>query len=226
MAQKQFDDGNSASPLIRKADGLYYTATKLSFRITGLKPHNLDRLRVTLKASPTDKPDQFHSSTGSLYHIDSLDLYNSRSREAFCESCRRYLKVKPETTAAELTELIKVLEHERIAMRELGKTVFPRNVDDVSPTGRTLLGLIDDYVHEKYRMIRGKEPESNEELASIPFSRKELRERSGWSEKQIRANIEPLVELGYLSRVGHSRQGSAYRYILLDNGKDDPQLEL
>jgi len=136
------------------------------------------------------------------------------------------LKVKPETTAAELTELIKVLEHERIAMRELGKTVFPRNVDDVSPTGRTLLGHIDDYVHEKYRMIRGKEPESNEELASIPFSRKELRERSGWSEKQIRANIEPLVELGYLSRVGHSRQGSAYRYILLDNGKDDPQLEL
>jgi DNA primase len=512
----------SSSPLIRKSDGLYYTAAKLSFRITGLKPHNLDRLRVTLKASMDDKPD--------VFHIDGLDLYNSRSREAFCESCQKYLKVKPETTAAELSELIKALERERIVMRErgtqeailpmtpeekkealealrstsllktivndfdaigfigekhnkllgyiaavsrllpdplavlilsrsgagktslqdavckfippesviqytrltgkslfykeendlkhkvlaieeeegmqeamysiktlitsqklsvaatrtdaktgklsvdeytvygpvvvmvsttnpngltdeekrrfliltidesrertrsilqmqrqknrhlwyktsmdeagitrlhhnmqrllkpltvtfpddvvieypdgrlqmrgeqgkfislvkaitllhqhqrktgrderlggtsfeyvqatqrdvelareLGRAVFPRNVDDVSPTGRTLLGHIDDFVHEKHRTLRGKEPENNEDLSSIPFTRKELRERNGWSEKQIRTNIEPLVELGYLASVGHSRQGSAYRYLLLDNGKDDPQLEL
>lgn len=512
----------SSSPLIRKSDGFYYTATKLCFRITGLKPHNLDRLRITLKASTDDKPD--------VFHIDSLDLYNSRSRESFCESCQKYLKVKPEITAAELSELIKVLEKERIAMRErgsqeavppmsaeekkealevlrskkllkrivndfeaigfigekvnkvlgyisavsrllcdplaililsrsgagktrlqdavckfippesviqytrltgkslfykeenalkhkvlaieeeegmqeamysiktlitsqklsvaatradaktgklsvdeytvygpvvvmvsttnpngltdeekrrfliltidesreqtksilqmqrhknrhtwyktsmaesnvtrlhhnmqrllkpltvtftddieidypdgrlqmrgeqqkfislvkaitllhqyqrkrgteqrvdgtsfeyvqatqqdvalareLGKTVFPRNVDDVSPTGRTLLDHIDDLVHEKHRTLRGKEPENNEDLSSIPFTRKELRERNGWSETQVRDNIEPLVELGYLAKVGYSRQGSAYRYLLLDNGKDDRQMEL
>jgi len=521
MSQKQFNNGDITSPLIYKQDGLYYICTKLSFRITGLKPHNLDRLKITLKASTDDKPD--------VFHIDSLDLYNSRSREAFCESCQKYLKAKPSTTAAELSELIKVLEEERIAMRErgtqdtippmsseekkealealrsksllknivndfeaigfigekhnkllgyvasisrllpdplalmilsrsgagktslqdaickfvppesviqytrltgkslfykeenalknkvlaieeeegmaeamysiktlissqklsvattrtdaktgklsvdeytvhgpvvvmvsttrpnsltdeekrrfliltidespeqtkkilqmqkhknrhswykmslepeaitklhhnmqrllkpltvtfpdnieidypdgriqmrgeqqkfislvkaitllyqyqrkrgkeqrlggteleyvqatqkdvelareLGKLIFPRNVDDVSPTGRALLGHIDDFAREKDRATHGKEPETMEDLSSIPFTRKELREWNGWSEKQVRQNIEPLVELGYLS-ILKGGNGSAYRYIMLDNGKNDTKLEL
>lgn len=521
MSQKQFNDGDITSPLIYKQDGLYYTCTKLSFRITGLKPYNLDRLKVTLKASTDDKPD--------IFHIDSLDLYNSRSREAFCDSCQKYLKAKPSTTAAELSELIKALEKERIIMRErgtenaippitpeekkealemlrsksllknivndfeaigfigekhnkllgyvasisrllpdplalmilsrsgagktslqdaickfvppesviqytrltgkslfykeenslknkvlaieeeegmaeamysiktlissqklsvattrtdaktgklsvdeytvhgpvvvivsttnpnsltdeekrrfliltidespeqtkkilqmqrhknrhswykmslepdaitklhhnmqrflkpltvtfpddlkieypdgrlqmrgeqqkfislvkaitllhqyqrkrgkeqrlggseleyvqatqkdvelareLGKLIFPRNVDDVSPTGRTLLDHIDDLVHEKYRVVKGEELKAMEDLATTPFTRKELREWCGWSEKQVRRNIEPLVDLGYIAII-KGGNGSAYRYILLDNGKNDPKLEL
>ena len=508
------------SNLIRKQDGLHYTGTKLCFHITGLKPHNLDRLKITLKASTEDNQD--------FFHIDSLDLYNSRSREAYCESCHKYLKVTPVTTTAELSELIKVLEQERIGMRErgtvntvpqiteeekkealqalrsrdllknivndfeaigfigekhnkllgyvasvsrllpdplaililsrsgagktslqdavckfippesviqytrltgkslfyreenalrnkvlaieeeegmaeamysiktlitsqklsvaatrtdaktgklsvdeytvngpvvvmvsttnpnsltdeekrrfliltidesheqtrkilqmqkhknrhswykmslepeaitrlhhnmqrllkpltvtfpdnleieypdgrlqmrgeqskfislvkaitllhqyqrkrgtekrpcgtelayvqatqrdvelakeLGRTVFPRNIDDVSPTGRALLDHIDDLVTEKYSSLQGKKPETTQERSSLPFTRKELREWSGWSEKQVRMNIEPLVELGYVS-VLKGGNGSAYRYTMLDNGKNDIQLE-
>lgn len=517
----QSSELNNTSDLIRKADGLYYTGTKLSFRITGLKSHNLDRLRVTLKAASIDKED--------IFHIDTLDLYNSRSRENYIESCQKYLKVKPSTTFSELTELIKVLEKERIAQhdqgsdnplppmsepdkvealqvleskdllkristdfdaigfigeklnkllgyivsisrllcdplaililsrsgagktglqnaickfippesviqytrltgkslfyreenalkhkvlaieeeegmqeamysiktlitsqklsvaatrtdaktgklsvdeytvygpvvvmvsttspnslndeekrrfliltidesreqtrkilqmqrhknrhtwyknsvdesticrlhhnmqrllkpltvtfpdkieldypdgriqmrgeqekflslvkaivllfqyqrkrgeekrldgtvyeyvqctqkdvalaRELGRQVFPRNVDDVSPTGRTLLGHIDELVQEKAEIIHGEDPEKEIDLSSIPFTRKELREKTGWSETQIRMNIEPLVELGYLGKIG-GRQGSTCRYLLLDNGKDDPVISI
>lgn len=518
---QQQNPESSNSNLIHKSDGLYLKSTVLTFRITGLKPHNLDRLKVTLKASTEDKPE--------IFHIDSLDLYNSRSREGFCESCQKYLKVKPSITSAELTELIKVLEKERIAMkengnkttpvqitpqekkdaleklkskdllknivqdfesigfigeknnkllgyvasisrllpdplaililsrsgagktslqdaickfippesvikytrltgkslfykeenslknkvlaieeeegmqeamysiktlitsqklsvattrtdaktgklsvdeytvngpvvvmvsttnpnsltdeekrrfliltidesseqtrnilqmqrcknrhtwyktsisennvnklhhnmqrllkpltvtfpdnleinypdarlqmrgeqqkfislvkaitilhqyqrkrgkedrldgtvfeyvqatqedvelaRELGKLVFPRNVDDVSPTGRTLLGHIDDLVTEKFKKLHGKVPESMEDYSSIPFTRKELREWCGWSEKQVRRNIEPLVELEYVATL-KGGNGSAYRYKLLDNGKNDLKLEL
>lgn len=60
--------------------------------------------------------------------------------------------------------------------RELGKLIFPRNVDDVSPTGRTLLAHIDALVKEKYKTIRGEETKDREELSTIPFTRKELRE--------------------------------------------------
>ncbi len=109
--------------------------------------------------------------------------------------------------------------------RELGKLIFPRNVDDVSPTGRALLDHIDDLVKKKYHKVHGKEAPSMEDLSTIPFTRKELREWNGWSEKQVRQNIEPLVELGYLNKLS-GRQGSVCRYILLDNGKDDPRLEL
>ncbi len=102
----------SSSPFTRKSDSLHYTCTKLTFRITGLKPHNLDRLKITLKVSTEDKTD--------IFLIDSLNLYNSRSRESFIVSCQKNLKIKPSTTAAEFAELIKILEKERIAVRERG----------------------------------------------------------------------------------------------------------
>ena len=40
----------------------------------------------------------------------------------------------------------------------------------------------------------------------------------------MRVNIEPLVELGYLGKL-QGRQGSTCRYVVIDNGKDDPMLE-
>lgn len=117
MQQKQSNSDLSNSNITYKKDGLHYTGTKLFFRITGLKSHNLDRLKITLKASSIEKPD--------IFHIDSLDLYNSRSRESYCESCNKYLKVKVSITAGELTDLIKVLEKERINMKESGNKTAP-----------------------------------------------------------------------------------------------------
>ena len=88
----------SASPLARRSDGLYYTGTFLSFRITKLTTYNLERLKITLKAFLSEKPEEFH--------IDTLDLYSSRMRESFIESCQKYLKTKPEHINADLTSLI------------------------------------------------------------------------------------------------------------------------
>ena len=108
---------------------------------------------------------------------------------------------------------------------EIGRAVFIRNIDDVSPTGRSLLTEIDKLVTEKYAEIKRVDPKRELLLSEIPFTRKELREETTWSETQIRVNIEPLVELGYLGKLA-GRQGSACRYLMLDNGKDDPQLKL
>jgi hypothetical protein len=108
---------------------------------------------------------------------------------------------------------------------ELGRVVFARNVDDVSPTGRTLLEEIIKLVQEKYDALKSENPESEIRICEIPFTRKELRQRIGWSETQVRQNIEPLVELGYIGKVG-GRFGSIYRYVLLDDGKNDPELKI
>ena len=61
--------------LSHTSEGLVFTGSGLTYRITGLAAHNLDRLFVTLKASAADAP--------ALFHIDKLDLYNSRAREVF-----------------------------------------------------------------------------------------------------------------------------------------------
>ena len=105
--------------------------------------------------------------------------------------------------------------------KKLGSQVFHRNVDDVSPTGRTLLKHISQFLLEKQEKHLADNPDEIYLLNQIPFTRKELRERIGWSEPQVRQNIKPLVELGYLA-VLNGRQGSAYRYFLVDDGADDP----
>jgi DNA primase len=106
---------------------------------------------------------------------------------------------------------------------ELGREVFARNVDDVSPTGRKLLSEIVLLVKEKYDDLRGNDPKSDLLMSEVPFMRKELRERIGWSEPQVRRNIDQLVELGYIGRI-NGRQGSTFRYLLLDDGSADPEL--
>ncbi len=106
--------------------------------------------------------------------------------------------------------------------KELGSQVFHRNIDDVSPTGRTLIKHIAELVSEK---TLSTPPGETPDYGNTPFTRKELREKIGWSEAQVRQNIEPLVELGYLAVLG-GRQGTSFRYVMIDDGLKDPKLEL
>jgi hypothetical protein len=101
---------SQACKLSRSTEGLHFTGTSLSYRITGLTPYNLDRLRITLKANPPE--------AAATFHIDTVDLYNSRCREMFAEACAKYLKAQQTVVMAELTQIIAALEAERVAMRE------------------------------------------------------------------------------------------------------------
>jgi DNA primase len=105
---------------------------------------------------------------------------------------------------------------------ELGREVFARNVDDVSPTARKLLSEIVALVKAKYDAIKSDDPKKELFMYEVPFTRKELREETGWSETQVRRSIDQLVELGYIGRI-NGRQGSTFRYLLLDDGSADPE---
>jgi uncharacterized membrane protein len=106
---------------------------------------------------------------------------------------------------------------------ELGREAFARNVDDVAPMGRTLLAEVIGLTKEKYDGIKELDPKREILQSEIPFTRKELRERIGWSEPQVRRNLDQLVELGYIGRLA-GRQGSTFRYVLLDDGSSDPEI--
>ena len=108
---------------------------------------------------------------------------------------------------------------------ELGRQIFIRNVDDVPPTGRKLLEMVYKYVTGKREQMKGIDPNKEIDIFELPFTRKELRDFSGWSETQVRVTCELLVELGYLGKL-NGRHGSTFRYLLLDDGKDDPSMEL
>jgi len=183
----QQNPDTSNSDLIHKSDGLYYTGTKLSFRITGLKPHNLDRLKITLKAWEIDTPDTFH--------IDNLDLYNSRSRENFTEPCQKYLRVKPTVTTAELTELIKVLEKERVAMKEHGNTKATPPMSEADKT-------------EALEMLKSKNMLKRivKDFESIGFIGEKINKLLGYIASVSRLLPDPLAIL-ILSRSGAGKTG-------------------
>jgi DNA primase len=110
----------TACSLSRSSEGLHFAGSSLAYRITGLTAYNLDRLRITLKANPPDTSAGLSASAAATFHIDTVDLYNSRSREMFAEACAKYLKAQQSAVIAELSQLIAALEAERITMRENG----------------------------------------------------------------------------------------------------------
>jgi hypothetical protein len=187
MSQEPHEHSNAHTALTRKSDGLHYEGTNLTFRITGLKSHNLDRLRVTLKASTPDHPDMFH--------IDTLDLYSSRCRESFTESCQKYMKVKPSVTTTELTDLIKVLEKERICMREQGGNT------SIPP-------MSEEEKKEALEVLRSKDLLKHivKDFEAIGFIGEEVNKLLGYIATVSRLLFDPLAIL-ILSRSGAGKTG-------------------
>ncbi|MBU2214290.1 DNA primase, partial [Patescibacteria group bacterium] len=86
-------------------------------------PYNLDRIKVTIKTNR-------HDNEG-IFHIDTLDLYQARSREAFSEACAKYLKVKSSDVMADLNVLIGLLEKERVEMLKEKNKVEVKPMSDI-----------------------------------------------------------------------------------------------
>ena len=83
-----------------------------TFRVRGLSAVGVDRLRVNVRVDEAGR-----------FHVDTFDLYSSRSRQAFAETAARTLAL-PEGSVAELHEelslLIDALEKERLSLRRKG----------------------------------------------------------------------------------------------------------
>jgi hypothetical protein len=171
-------ENSPATRLTRTPEGLIYTGDTLTYRITGLTAYNLDRLLITLKASrqssvisrqsEKNPTDNCELRAESFFHIDTVDLYNSRSREIFAEACAKYLKAQQSAVMAELTQIIAALEAERINMREKGNAaVVPTMTDeekkealDMLKSKDLLKRIVDDFagigfIGEKHNKLLG-----------------------------------------------------------------------
>ncbi len=92
--------------------------------------------------------------------------------------------------------------------------LFSRSLDELPPQTRLLLGTIKTLVKE-----RCKKEEVEPRLAL--FSRKDLRERNGWSYSQVKRHLDRLQELEYVA-PRHGRMGLAMSYeLLVDANESD-----
>ena len=93
------------------------------------------------------------------------------------------------------------------AVNRIAPEVLGRSLDELPPQTRRLLEHIKALVRE-----RMEEQKFEQRLAL--FSRRELREKTGWSQTQIRRHLERLLELEHVNVRG-GRNGVQMKYELL-----------
>jgi hypothetical protein len=100
------------------------------------------------------------------------------------------------------------------AANRLAHDVLGRCLDDMPPQTRRLLELIE-------RMVKTQCAEKKLERGDIGFSRRQVRESTGWSNTQLHIHLKRLEDLEYLltHRADHG-QGFVYELAYDGAGKD------
>jgi DNA primase catalytic core len=128
--------------------------------------------------------------------IDTIALLHQHQRET----------IKHQVNGREV-EMLPVTIEDIEAANQIAPEVLGRSLDELPPQTRSLLDKIK-------KLVREKMAEQKLEQRYSFFSRRELRDFTGWSQMQIRRHLERLLELEYLTTRG-GRNGVAMKYELL-----------
>ncbi|MEX1117571.1 MAG: hypothetical protein WEB60_02140, partial [Terrimicrobiaceae bacterium] len=107
---------------------------------------------------------------------------------------------------------IKTTLEDIAAANRIAPEVLGRSLDELPPQTRRLLESIKQLIRAKMKA------EKIEQRISL-FSRRELRDFTGWSEFQIRTHLERLERMEYVHRRT-GKQGSLCKYELLTDAAE------
>jgi DNA primase catalytic core len=100
--------GIATAELETLADGTrQITFEQREYRVRGLSPFGLEKLKINLRLN-----------VGNLFHLDTLDLYQSRARTNFAQTAAKACRTSESIINADLLTLIEKLEAERLQMRK------------------------------------------------------------------------------------------------------------
>jgi DNA primase len=124
---------------------------------------------------------------------------------------------RPVQTAANGDKVLEYIEstlNDIEMAAELIKQVLGRSLDELPPQTRRLLLLIDD-------MVRGQCEQLQMDRTDYRFSRRDVRQFTGWSDTQVKRHLHKLEELEYLI-VHHGGRGQSMVYELYFERPADP----
>lgn len=194
----------------RTLDGLKQKVKKQS--ITEQHHHAQDLLKPLAVINPyaeyltflSDKTRTRRDHEKYLTLIDSIALLHQYQRET------QHL-VEGES----VTDYIEVgLDDIEIA-NQLAHDVLGRSLDELPPQTRKLLNLISD-------MVKNNCKTESIEQSDYRFSRKQIRDTTGWGNTQIRIHCDRLMDMEYL--LAHrGKRGSSFEYELLYQCESEQQ---
>jgi hypothetical protein len=108
-------------------------------------------------------------------------------------------------------EYIEVALSDVALANRLAGEVLGRSLDELPPQTRRLLVLVDEMVKEAVER-------HGIDAADFRFSRRDVRERTGWGDTQLKIHLSRLVDLEYLL-VHRGGRGQSFVYELLYHGE-------
>lgn len=115
-------------------------------------------------------------------------------------------------------EYIEVDENDIRVAGELVCEVMGRTLDELNGVSRALLLQLEKLVESRLAGIPRTESGSAPARGAVTFTRREIREFTGWSHHRVKTYLRELVELEYVF-TDSARFGSAYRYRLAYDGQ-------
>jgi DNA primase catalytic core len=117
-------------------------------------------------------------------------------------------------------EYIEVTLDDIEAANGLADQVLGQSLDELAPPSRTLLKAV-------YEMVRAMAKDKQCSVNDVYFTRRQIREHTGWSDWQIREHIKQLEALEYLYvRIGSKGKEYAYAMNYKGQGEDDKRFYL
>jgi DNA primase catalytic core len=132
--------------------------------------------------------------------IDTLAFLHQYQRQA-----------KPAPNAPDGTMYIEVTLADISAANRIAGEVLGRSLDELPPQTRRLLRLVDEFVRQecdRLKLVR----------ADHRFTRRDVRQHTGWTDFQVRVHLDRLLQMEYV--LAHrGRRGQSFVYELLYDGQ-------
>jgi len=109
------------------------------------------------------------------------------------------------------------VEDVRIA-NKLAHEILGRSLDELSRPGRSLLLQLDEMVEKTVERLNKDNPDHSPNRTAVSFTRREIREFSGWAHTRVHRYLKELVDLEYVL-IDSGRNGSLCRYRLAYEGQ-------
>ena len=104
-----------------KDGSMLFASDGREYRVRGLSPVGLERLRVNVRLSVTDESTVGNEQSAmTRFHLETIDLYQARARSLFAQSAAKLCGASEQQVSADLLRLIEKLEAARLAMRRNG----------------------------------------------------------------------------------------------------------
>jgi len=195
----------------RKNSGPEKIRLRLAREKIGTLHRNIQRLLKPIAVSN-------RLGTGVEYPAEILNTRREQTKtEALIETVALLHQYQREVKESRFfgvnTRFIEVLPEDVEAVHAIAGELLRQSLDELSKLCRELLYHIHELVNERYQEAAAVQP--GVERWQVTFTRKELKDRCGWSRWHLEEHLKELEEGGYIARRT-GRKGQKYAYCLVE----------